>query len=91
MVRQQTMGGEGRGFSRFPPLAVGQGESQQPTDSSRSIHEVDLSNCGEVGKKRGRHRAGLFLLSRQFVGNHLAAQVFRQCIGHHVGCSVSLI
>jgi hypothetical protein len=27
------VGGEGSGFSRFPPLAVGQGESQQPTDS----------------------------------------------------------
>src|SRR5277367_1464045 len=29
-----ALGGKGRGFSRFPPLAVGQGESQQPTDSS---------------------------------------------------------
>ena len=29
-----ALDGEGRGFSRFPPLAVGQGESQQPTDSS---------------------------------------------------------
>ena len=51
MVRQQTMGGEGRGFSRFPPLAVGQGESQQPTDSSRSIHEVGPLELRRGGEK----------------------------------------
>jgi hypothetical protein len=33
-MAERSKGGEGRGFSRFPPLAVGQGESQQPTDSS---------------------------------------------------------
>ena len=44
------MSGEWSRFSRFPLLAVGQGESQQPTDSSHFGHKVDLSNCGEVRK-----------------------------------------
>jgi hypothetical protein len=55
---------EGSGFSRFPLLAVGQGESQQPTDSPRSssrINDVDPSNHGGVGKNRGRLGVGLFL------------------------------
>jgi hypothetical protein len=51
------MSGKRSGFSRFPLLAVGQGESQQPTDSSRfnsRRNDVDPSNDGGVGKNKGR-------------------------------------
>jgi hypothetical protein len=63
VARLPELSGKGSGFSRFPLLAVGQGESQQPTDSSRfssRINDVNPSNHGGVGKKQRPARAGLF-------------------------------
>jgi hypothetical protein len=73
-------GWEGRGFSRFPPLAVGQGESQQPTDSPNSSHDVDLSNFGEVRNSGPAYERRPFPFALLSLGNHLPLLIFRKCI-----------
>ena len=74
------LGGEGSGFSRFPPLAVGQGESQQPTDPSPLPNVTMLtSRIMERWENRGRQNKPAF--SYQCIGVSMAA-VLRAFFGY---------